>query len=206
MCQFIGQFVSAFSQDMSLILQLGEPSSLAIRDLIILPHGTQCWRKSYGIPGWYTWCPLDNWYEASLMATLPPPRIYIWKHILSQVVLFVETVMCLLARSGAIRKVYVTNPALRTNGSCFVCIMNSCCWVGRWRMEGQGQTGVKYVEVWRKWLTFSIYLFHKLNGFMWAIYPWFRITSLYPRPTKLEGGYTGFTLSVRLSVCLSVCL
>ena len=25
---------------------------------------------------------------------------------------------------------------------------------------------------------------------------------LYPRPTKLEGGYTGFTLSVRLSVCL----
>ena len=24
--------------------------------------------------------------------------------------------------------------------------------------------------------------------------------SLYPRPTKLEGGYTGFTLSVRLSV------
>ena len=29
--------------------------------------------------------------------------------------------------------------------------------------------------------------------------------SLYPRPTKLEGGYTGFTLSVRLSVCPSVC-
>ena len=28
---------------------------------------------------------------------------------------------------------------------------------------------------------------------------------LYPRPTKLEGGYTGFTLSVRLSVCPSVC-
>ena len=28
---------------------------------------------------------------------------------------------------------------------------------------------------------------------------------LYPRPTKLEGGYTGFTLSVRPSVCLSVC-
>ena len=28
--------------------------------------------------------------------------------------------------------------------------------------------------------------------------------SLYPRPTKLEGGYTGFTLSVRLSVCPSV--
>ena len=27
---------------------------------------------------------------------------------------------------------------------------------------------------------------------------------LYPRPTKLEGGYTGFTLSVRLSVRLSV--
>ena len=27
---------------------------------------------------------------------------------------------------------------------------------------------------------------------------------LYPRPTKLEGGYTGFTLSVRLSVCPSV--
>ena len=28
---------------------------------------------------------------------------------------------------------------------------------------------------------------------------------LYPRPTKLEGGYTGFTLSVRPSVRLSVC-
>ena len=28
---------------------------------------------------------------------------------------------------------------------------------------------------------------------------------LYPRPTKLEGGYTGFTLSVRLSVRPSVC-
>ena len=27
---------------------------------------------------------------------------------------------------------------------------------------------------------------------------------LYPHPTKLEGGYTGFTLSVRLSVCPSV--
>ena len=27
---------------------------------------------------------------------------------------------------------------------------------------------------------------------------------LYPRPTKLEGGYTGFTLSVRPSVRLSV--
>ena len=29
----------------------------------------------------------------------------------------------------------------------------------------------------------------------------FRSASLYPRPTKLEGGYTGFTLSVRPSVC-----
>ena len=28
---------------------------------------------------------------------------------------------------------------------------------------------------------------------------------LCPRPTKLEGGYTGFTLSVRPSVCPSVC-
>ena len=27
---------------------------------------------------------------------------------------------------------------------------------------------------------------------------------LYPRPTKLEGGYTGFTLSVRPSICPSV--
>ena len=34
---------------------------------------------------------------------------------------------------------------------------------------------------------------------------WSHITLLYPRPTKLEGGYTGFTLSVRLSVCPSVC-
>ena len=33
----------------------------------------------------------------------------------------------------------------------------------------------------------------------WSIYIF-----LYPRPTKLEGGYTGFTLSVRLSVCPSV--
>ena len=30
-------------------------------------------------------------------------------------------------------------------------------------------------------------------------------TYLYPRPTKLEGGYTGFTLSVCPSVRLSVC-
>ena len=30
------------------------------------------------------------------------------------------------------------------------------------------------------------------------------IKLLYPRQTKLEGGYTGFTLSVRLSVCPSV--
>ena len=29
---------------------------------------------------------------------------------------------------------------------------------------------------------------------------------LYPRPTKLEGGYTGFTLSVRPSVRPAVCL
>ena len=35
---------------------------------------------------------------------------------------------------------------------------------------------------------------------------WLRFgSSLYPRPTKLEGGYTGFTLSVRPSVRLSVC-
>ena len=33
-----------------------------------------------------------------------------------------------------------------------------------------------------------------------SIYLWL----LYPRPTKLEGGYTGFTLSVRPSVRLSV--
>ena len=30
-------------------------------------------------------------------------------------------------------------------------------------------------------------------------------SSLYPRPTKLEGGYTGFTLSVRPSVRPSIC-
>ena len=44
---------------------------------------------------------------------------------------------------------------------------------------------------------------------IWAVIkpPWYtRDPSLYPRPTKLEGGYTGFTLSVRLSVCPSVCL
>ena len=33
---------------------------------------------------------------------------------------------------------------------------------------------------------------------------WMLCIFLYPRPTKLEGGYTGFTLSVRLSVCPSV--
>ena len=31
------------------------------------------------------------------------------------------------------------------------------------------------------------------------------LDSLYPSPTKLEVGYTGFTLSVRPSVCPSVC-
>ena len=31
-----------------------------------------------------------------------------------------------------------------------------------------------------------------------------RLNSFYPRPTKLEGGYTGFTLSVRPSVRPSV--
>ena len=37
-------------------------------------------------------------------------------------------------------------------------------------------------------------------------YSWITLTFLYPRPTKLEGGYTGFTLSVCPSVRLSVCL
>ena len=32
-----------------------------------------------------------------------------------------------------------------------------------------------------------------------------KVMYLYPRPTKLEGGYTGFTLSVCPSVRLSVC-
>ena len=34
---------------------------------------------------------------------------------------------------------------------------------------------------------------------------WLNTQYLYPRPTKLEGGYTGFTLSVCPSVRLSVC-
>ena len=33
----------------------------------------------------------------------------------------------------------------------------------------------------------------------------FKFLCLYPHPTKLEGGYTGFTLSVRSSVHPSVC-
>ena len=37
----------------------------------------------------------------------------------------------------------------------------------------------------------------------WSLY--FKRLYLYPRPTKLEGGYTGFTFSVRLSVRPSVC-
>ena len=40
-----------------------------------------------------------------------------------------------------------------------------------------------------------------LNGFVYIWHKW----SLYPRPTKLEGGYTGFTLSVCPSVRPSVC-
>ena len=42
---------------------------------------------------------------------------------------------------------------------------------------------------------------------IYAVRKWCRVFFylLYPRPTKLEGGYTGFTLSVRLSVCPSVC-
>ena len=36
-------------------------------------------------------------------------------------------------------------------------------------------------------------------------YCWYATMLLYPRPTKLEGGYTGFTLSVRPSVRLSIC-
>ena len=49
------------------------------------------------------------------------------------------------------------------------------------------------------------------NAYICQLNHWGRVihicvsTSLYPRPTKLEGGYTGFTLSVRLSVCPSVC-
>ena len=38
----------------------------------------------------------------------------------------------------------------------------------------------------------------------WNSFSWTSRTYLYPRPTKLEGGYTGFTLSVRPSVRLSV--
>ena len=37
-----------------------------------------------------------------------------------------------------------------------------------------------------------------LSSICWGVY-------YTPRPTKLEGGYTGFTLSVRPSVRLSVC-
>ena len=55
------------------------------------------------------------------------------------------------------------------------------------------------------------YLFHVWKRWFWRI-PWcqshlstFSVHDfLYPRPTKLEEGYTGFTLSVRLSVRPSV--
>ena len=47
------------------------------------------------------------------------------------------------------------------------------------------------------------------EGSIWSVIFVFLVVCfhpfLYPRPTKLEGGYTGFTLSVRLSVCPSVC-
>ena len=42
------------------------------------------------------------------------------------------------------------------------------------------------------------------NEFPGAWLSWNDFMFLYPRPTKLEGGYTGFTLSVRPSVHLSV--
>ena len=35
---------------------------------------------------------------------------------------------------------------------------------------------------------------------VWNVNTFWEINSLYPRPTKLEGGYIGFTLSVRLSL------
>ena len=39
---------------------------------------------------------------------------------------------------------------------------------------------------------------------MYNVYLYAMNKLLYPRPTKLEGGYTGFTLSVRPAVRLSV--
>ena len=46
-----------------------------------------------------------------------------------------------------------------------------------------------------------LYFCNKVNAISTV---WHLLLYLYPRPTKLEGGYTGFTLSVRLSVCPSV--
>ena len=67
-------------------------------------------------------------------------------------------------------------------------------------------TGLLLIDRFIFWVTL-----HELsNKFLPVVYihcfiESFMCTSLYPRPTKLEGGYTGFTLSVRLSVCPSVC-
>ena len=49
-----------------------------------------------------------------------------------------------------------------------------------------------------------LYEYDMVHGWMpMILLPWSE-EYLYPRPTKLEGGYTGFTLSVRLSVRPSV--
>ena len=42
-----------------------------------------------------------------------------------------------------------------------------------------------------------------ISHFQMHLHEW-NVLYLYPRPTKLEGGYTGFPLSVRLSVRPSV--
>ena len=56
----------------------------------------------------------------------------------------------------------------------------------------QGHTAKKNRRFWPKL---------DISGLTPVLIPCQCSSSLYPRPTKLEGGYTGFTLSVRPSVC-----
>ena len=62
----------------------------------------------------------------------------------------------------------------------------------------------------RWWVCFGPFLIKhnplgvRNGAIWWYTFIKYSIKLLYPRPTKLEGGYTGFTLSVRLSVCPSV--
>ena len=82
-------------------------------------------------------------------------------------------------------RVLITDQAIMRPGPWFNIKMSSY-WYRKFHCEDK--TGVRLSYLFN-WISY--------NGKMTSL--------LYPRPTKLEGGYTGFTLSVRLSVCPSVC-